>query len=174
MCKYRFIALYDWMKFNFSIKRTNCKCFLLSTQTKYTIQKCTPPAVNAKMIGYDRRDSGGLYFLFSDGPSGKPVAEPTTSSKHEGQEVILTCNNPNDDGNPNCNIYTWNKLEGNQDTIPKTKTLEFIMDEYLAGNYTCTCANIYGISAVSNVAEVIYLAGLATPAIPTTRTRNRT
>ena len=87
------------------------------------------------------------------------------------EKAMLTCDNPHDDGNPDCNIYAWNKLEGNEGTLPNTKTLEFIMEEYLAGNYTCTCANIYGISSVSNVAEVIYLAREAYPA---TCTWNRT
>ena len=62
---------------------------------------CAHPVVSPGRLVMVWRDSAGIYFLFSDGPSGKPNAEPTTSSKHKDQKVILTCNNPNDDGNPN-------------------------------------------------------------------------
>ena len=104
--------------------------------------------------------------MFSDGPTGKPDVDPLSLSKHAGEQVVLTCVNPIEDGNPDCDIYTWNKIEGIY-RIPlfaTSKRLEFIMEESWAGNYSCTCANIYGISAASNVAEVIFLAGPATSA----------
>ena len=45
--------------------------------------------------------------------------------KHTGEMVVLTCNNPDDDGNPDCDIYTWN-IEGNDGIpLPTSKTLEF-------------------------------------------------
>ena len=50
--------------------------------------------------------------IFSDSPTGKPNVEPTTSSKHTGEQVVLLCNNPVDDGNPDCDVYTWNRVEG--------------------------------------------------------------
>ena len=109
----------------------------------------------------DFRDYGDVYFLFPDGPSGKPDVDPPSLSKHVDEKVILTCVNPTEDGNPDCDIYTWNKIEGIY-RIPlfsTSKRLEFIMEESWAGNYSCTCANVYGISAVSDVAEVIFLEG---------------
>ena len=75
--------------------------------------------------------------------------------------MVLTCNNPDEDGNPDCDIYTWNRIEGSDGiSLPTYKTLEFKMDESRAGNYTCTCGNNYNTSAVSNVAEVIILTGI--------------
>ena len=99
-------------------------------------------------------------YLFSDGPTGEPSVVPTTSSKHTGEIVVLLCNNPDDDGNPDCDVYTWDRVEGNdRNHSPTSKTLEFIMDESRAGNYTCTCGNAFGTSDVSVKAEVIFLRG---------------
>ena len=114
-------------------------------------------------LGLNLREYGGDYCLFPDGPSGKPDVDPQSLSKHAGEQVVLTCVNPTEDGNPDCDIYTWNKIEGIY-RIPlfaTSKRLEFIMEKSRAGNYTCTCANVYGISAASDVAEVIFLAGPA-------------
>ena len=87
---------------------------------------------------------------------------PDSSSKHVGQKVNLTCNNPEEDGNPDCDIYTWNRIEGSDEILlPKSKILTFKMEESRAGNYTCTCGNDYNTSGVSNVAEVIYKTGPA-------------
>ena len=98
--------------------------------------------------------------IFSDGPTGKPNVEPTTSSKRTGEQVVLLCNNPVDDGNPDCDVYTWNRVEGSDGIpLPVSKTLEFTMNEFRAGNYTCTCANAFGVSDVSAEAEVIFLPG---------------
>ena len=96
----------------------------------------------------------------SDGPIGSPHLEPITSSKHGEESVVLTCNNPDDDGNPDCDIYTWKRI-GRSDVIPlpSFQTLEFLMEENRAGNYTCTCGNNYNTSDVSNIAEVIFLIG---------------
>ena len=84
--------------------------------------------------------------------------DPPLISKYAEEKAILTCINPIDNGNPNCDVYTWNRVEGD-DGIPLTtsKTLEFIMEESRAGNYTCTCGNDFGTSDVSNPAEVIFL-----------------
>ena len=96
--------------------------------------------------------------MFSDGPTGRPHLEPTTSSKQVEETVALMCNNPVDDGNPDCNIYTWNRVEGNDGIpLPTSNTMVFIMEESRAGNYTCMCGNEFGISDVSNTAEVIFL-----------------
>ena len=74
--------------------------------------------------------------------------------------VVLLCNNPDDDGNPDCDLYTWDRVEGSDgNPLPTSKSLEFIMDEYWAGNYTCTCGNAFGTSDVSAEAEVIFLRG---------------
>ena len=71
-----------------------------------------------------------LYYcdkIFSDGPTGKPNVEPTTSSKHTGEQVVLLCNNPVDDGNPDCDGYTRNRVEGNDGIpLPSSQTLEFL------------------------------------------------
>ena len=69
-----------------------------------------------------------------DGPTGQPNVEPITSSKHAEEKVVLTCNNPVDDGNPDCDVYTWNWMEGsNAIHLPTSKTLEFLMDETREG-----------------------------------------
>ena len=79
------------------------------------------------------------------------------------ETVVLTCNNPDDDGNPDCNVYTWNKIEDSDRIVfNETKTLKFEMEESRAGNYTCTCHNGFGSSTTSNVAEVIFLSSPAT------------
>ena len=98
--------------------------------------------------------------MFSDGPTGPPHLEPATSSKHMEENVILICNNPVDDGNPDCDDYTWKRI-GRSEVIPlpMSKTLEFLMEENRAGNYTCTCRNNYSTSDVSNKAEVIFMTG---------------
>ena len=107
------------------------------------------------------RSYRAVYYFFSDGPTGKPNADPLSLSKHADEKALLTCLKPTDDGNPDCHIYIWSKLEENEATLQNSKTLEFIMEESWAGKYSCTCANIYGISAASNVAEEIFLAGPA-------------
>ena len=63
--------------------------------------------------------------MFSDGPTGPPHLEPSTSSKHMEENVILICNNPVDDGNPDCDDYTWKRI-GRSEVIPlpMSKTLE--------------------------------------------------
>ena len=43
--------------------------------------------------------------MFLDGPTGHPNIEPTTLSKHAGEIVVLSCNNPDDDGNPDCDFF---------------------------------------------------------------------
>ena len=74
--------------------------------------------------------------------------------------MVLTCNKPIEDGNPDCYIYTWNRIEGDEGIpLPTSNTMVFVMDEFRAGNYTCTCGNKYGTSNVSNAAEVIILTG---------------
>ena len=79
-------------------------------------------------------------------------------SKYVGEVVVLTCNKPVDDGNPDCYIYTWNRIEGSDGIpLPTSNTMVFVMDESRAGNYTCTCGNGYGTSNVSNAAEVMIL-----------------
>ena len=75
----------------------------------------------------------------------------------EDEKVVLTCNKPTVVGNPPCDTYTWSKLEGNAGTFTQTRTLEFIMEETRAGNYTCMCGNKYGVSDMSNVTEIIAL-----------------
>ena len=81
-------------------------------------------------------------------------------SKYVGEIVVLTCKKPVEDGNPDCYIYTWNRIEGNEGiTLPTSNTMVFVMDESRPGNYTCTCGNEYGTSNVSNAAEVIILTG---------------
>ena len=84
------------------------------------------------------------------------------SSKHVDEQVVLTCENPADDGNPPCDDYTWNRKEGNDGIdLPTSQTFEFLMKESLVGNYTCKCGNDYNTSGVSNGAEVIFLTGPA-------------
>ena len=98
-----------------------------------------------------------------DGPIGQPNVEPIISSKPEDEKVVLTCNNPVDDGNPDCDIYTWNRVEGSEGiSLPETKILEFKMNNSWAGNYTCTCRNSFGSSITSNAAEVTFLPEPAT------------
>ena len=66
----------------------------------------------------------------SDGPSGEPNLQPPTTERHSGEKVTLRCINLDNDGNPDCDVYTWNKTEGNGEvSLPQTQTLEFIMDE---------------------------------------------
>ena len=65
-----------------------------------------------------------------DGPLGQPTVEPTTSSKHAEEKVVLTCNNPVDDGNPDCDVYIWIWMEGSDEIpLPISQTLEFTMNE---------------------------------------------
>ena len=105
--------------------------------------------------------NGGYYYFLSDGPTGHPNVDPFVISKHAREIVVLTCNNPEEDGNPDCDIYTWNRIEGSDGIpLPTSKILEFKMDESRAGNYTCTCGNNYSTSDISNVAEVIFLTGI--------------
>ena len=93
---------------------------------------------------------------------------PDSSSKHVGQTVNLICNNPEEDGNPDCHIYTWNRIEGSDGIpLPTSKILTFKMEESRAGNYTCTCGNDYNTSFVSNMAEVIFKTGPAPTPTPT-------
>ena len=102
-----------------------------------------------------------LLIVFSDAPTGVAYVVPSVTSKYTREIVVLTCNNPEEDGNPGCNIYTWNRIEGSDGTIlPTSNTMVFTMDESWAGNYTCTCGNEYGTSNVSNTAEVIILTGI--------------
>ena len=97
------------------------------------------------------------FVCMSDGPEGKPDLQPMRREEYEGEAVILTCFNPSDDGNPNCDMYTWSRVEGNPGDLPNTQVYTFTMDESHAGNYTCTCGNMYNVSEVSNTAEVILL-----------------
>ena len=85
--------------------------------------------------------------------------QPAKSERYEEEVVTLRCNNPADDGNPSCNVYTWIRKEGDPGDLPNTNTYTFTMDESHDGNYTCTCKNDYDTSDVSNTAEVIFLAG---------------
>ena len=97
-------------------------------------------------------------FYFLDGPSGHPYLEPIKSFKQMEEKVALTCNNPIDNGNPDNDIYTWNRIEGGDPIpLPPSNNLEFRMNESWEGNYTCTCGNNYSTSDVSNIAEVILL-----------------
>ena len=97
--------------------------------------------------------------LFSDGPTGRPVLQLAKSELYVGEIVVLTCNSPSDDGNPDCNVYTWTRLEGNHGYFSNTNTYKFTMNEFHAGNYTCKCGNQYNTSDVSNTVEVIFLYG---------------
>ena len=99
-----------------------------------------------------------LFYNSSDGPTGKPDLRPSEVKQYADRDVTLTCNNPTDAGNPNCDVYTWNKLEGTSENLPNTQEYTFTMDESRAGNYTCTCGNMYNKSEVSTIAEVILLA----------------
>ena len=97
-------------------------------------------------------------MYISDGPTGRPYLKPIKSYKQTDEKVVLTCNNPIDDGNPDCDIYTWKRIEGSDGILlPVSKILEFRMNESWEGNYTCTCGNNYNTSDVSNIAEVIFL-----------------
>ena len=100
-----------------------------------------------------------MFYFYSDGPIGKPDLQPPKQVKYQDEIVVLTCNNPTDDGNPNCDLYTWNKLEGNPGDLHTTKIYTFTMNESHAGNYTCRCANQYDTSDVSNTAEVTFVYG---------------
>ena len=102
-----------------------------------------------------------LLIVLSDAPTGVPSVVPSVTSKYTREIVVLTCNNPEEDGNPDCDIYTWNRIEGSHGSpLSISKTLEFIMNESRAGNYTCTCGNEYGTSGVSYPTEVIILTGM--------------
>ena len=102
-----------------------------------------------------------LLIVLSDAPTGVPSVVPSVTSKYTREIVVLTCNNPEEDGNPDCDIYAWNRIEGSHGIpLSISKTLEFIMNESRAGNYTCTCGNEYGTSGVSNPTEVIILTGM--------------
>ena len=88
--------------------------------------------------------------------------DPSSLSRHVDEMVVLTCLKPTDDGNPDCDIYTWNRVEGNDGlSFPTSKILRFKMEESRTGNYTCTCGNNYTTSDVSDMAKVIFLAGPA-------------
>ena len=93
-------------------------------------------------------------LLYSDAPSSKPDLQPSKIESFEDEKVLLKCNRPTEAGNPPCDVYSWSKLEGNAGTFTQTRTLEFIMEEYRAGNYTCMCGNKYGVSDMSNVTEI--------------------
>ena len=100
--------------------------------------------------------------------AGNPNVVPTNVSVHVEENVVLTCNNPEEDGNPDCDNYTWNRIEGSDGlSLPTSQILEFKMEESWAGNYTCTCGNDYNTSGLSNVAEVIFLLGPAPTSAPT-------
>ena len=96
-------------------------------------------------------------LLILDAPSRKPYLQPSKIESFEDDKVELTCKRPAEVGNPPCNVYTWSKLEGNAGTFTRRRTLEFMMEEYRAGNYTCMCGNKYGVSEMSNVTEIIFL-----------------
>ena len=54
-----------------------------------------------------------ICILFSsDGPTDKPNLQPVTTKIYTGKIVTLTCNNPYDDGNPDCDTpgLKWKEI----------------------------------------------------------------
>ena len=82
---------------------------------------------------------------------GQPSIEPPYLSKNKHEEVGFKCETSSRvDGNPECKSYTWEKLDKDDITFPKTvqasNTLTFRMEEKYEGKYRCTCENKFGQS----------------------------